>query len=395
MAVSDHQKQWNSMVSGLPQEAYGSGLQLPLAGAGTGDPLFDSNYQEARDNAEFYRNQLEMLREEVDDQNTRTSQHYEEKIGTLSERVEHLQNLLTQENFRVERLNGELEMANSQLNEAHMNEANLENMVNELKAALKRKPTYSTSEGAQTPGSTDMPLIQAHVVDTQRSAVPPSLINGESNEEVAAAPAEQSAQALLDSIKNYFLMNQEAYDAIKNTPLASGGQLDIFANRQQEQYASAPFSPEGNSTYFSQPRVQKYLTTPDQSMNSIFNSQTHVENFNVAKLSEELQERIEALQQQLEEETGYRDDLELESQEMRNRIANLTRQVRRQRDEHEEEMLEKDQAHLKKVRELTDTVEDLGKEKALLEKRCADLQNKLDDLRRTPELSDEEEGKAT
>lgn len=391
MAVSDHQKQWNAMVSGLPQEAYGSGRQLSRSGSGvgTGDPLLDSSYQQAKDNAEFYRNQLEMLREEVDDQNARTSQHYEEKIGTLSERVEHLQNLLTQENFRVERLNGELEMANSQLHEAHMKEANLENMINELKVALKRKPTFSISDYPQTPGSADMPLIKANLVENQQSAVPPILLNGESNDEVTQA--EQSAQALLDSIKNYFLMNQEAYDAIKNTPLASGGQLDIFTNRQQDHYASGGITPEGSNTFFSQPNVRKYLTTPDQSMNSIFNSQLHVENFNVSKLSEELEARIEALQQQLEEETGYREDLELESQEMRNRIANLTRQLRRQRDEHEEEMLEKDQAHLKKVRELTESVDDLGKEKAALEKRCTDLQIKLDELRQAPELSEEEE----
>ncbi|KAL7060766.1 hypothetical protein AAHC03_09246 [Spirometra sp. Aus1] len=391
MAVSDHQKQWNSMVSGLPQEAYGTGLQMPPAagGAGTGDPLLDSSYQQARDNAEFYRNQLEMLREEVDDQNTRTSQHYEEKIGTLSERVEHLQNLLTQENFRVERLNGELELANAQLNEAHENEANLENMINELKAALKRKQTVSVGDYPQTPGSNDGFLIQAKQADTQHSSLPPILLNGEAHDDVA--PAEQSAQALLDSIRNYFLMNQEAYDAIKNTPLASGGQLDIFTARQPDQFASGGLTPEGSNTFFSQPNVRRYLTTPDHSMNSIFNSQTHVENFNVSKLSEELEARIEALQQQLEEETGYRDDLELESQEMRNRIANLTRQLRRQRDEHEEEILEKDQAHLKKVRELTETVDDLGKEKAALEKRCADLQIKLDDLRQAPELSDEDE----
>lgn len=43
----------------------------------------DPDYQQAKDNAEFYRNQLELLREEVDDQNTRTSQHYEEKVRVL------------------------------------------------------------------------------------------------------------------------------------------------------------------------------------------------------------------------------------------------------------------------------------------------------------------------
>lgn len=45
------------------------------------DPMTENSYRMAKDNAEFYREQLEMLREDVEAQNARISQHYEEKAS--------------------------------------------------------------------------------------------------------------------------------------------------------------------------------------------------------------------------------------------------------------------------------------------------------------------------
>ena len=47
----------------------------------TMDPMTENSYRLAKDNAEFYREQLEMLREDVEAQNDRISQHYEEKVS--------------------------------------------------------------------------------------------------------------------------------------------------------------------------------------------------------------------------------------------------------------------------------------------------------------------------
>lgn len=45
------------------------------------DQMADNSYKMAQENAEFYREQLEMLREDVEAQNARISQHYEEKAS--------------------------------------------------------------------------------------------------------------------------------------------------------------------------------------------------------------------------------------------------------------------------------------------------------------------------
>ncbi len=76
--------------------------------------------------------------------------------------------MLTQESFRVERLNGELEAANSQLAEARETEDNLSNMVEDLKAEMARRHLPSVSE-PNTPGE---PMIVANTVDNAFAAAP-------------------------------------------------------------------------------------------------------------------------------------------------------------------------------------------------------------------------------
>ncbi|KAM3173045.1 hypothetical protein ACTXT7_013289 [Hymenolepis weldensis] len=87
MAVADHQKQWRSMVAELPTgELNGvpNGISAVIGRNNVSsemDPMTENSYRMAKDNAEFYREQLEMLREDVEAQNARISQHYEEKAS--------------------------------------------------------------------------------------------------------------------------------------------------------------------------------------------------------------------------------------------------------------------------------------------------------------------------
>uniref|UniRef100_A0A915EXN4 Uncharacterized protein n=1 Tax=Echinococcus canadensis TaxID=519352 RepID=A0A915EXN4_9CEST len=373
MAVADHQKQWRSMVAELPlNELNGmsSGISAVIgqSNADTAmDAMTEKSYKLAKENAEFYREQLELLREDVEAQNSRISQHYEEKIGVLSERVEQLQNMLTQESFRVERLNGELDAANSQLVEARETEDNLTGMVDRLKAELDRRRLASTSE----PGTPGEPVIVANTVSNAYAAAPlPSsveLINDKQGERM-------NALKKLAGIRSFLTENPEIYETLKDTPLGQGGEYDIFS--PNDRLESSSLGMDG---------------TLDHSMNSIYHSQSHIENYHLGR-TQEMESRYHALQQKLDDEIGYREDLELEAQEMRNRISNLQRQVRRQRDEHEEELVEREQAHTRRVRELDDVVEELTREKQGLEKRCLDLQNKVEELRQKPDLSDSENG---
>ncbi|EUB58469.1 hypothetical protein EGR_06650 [Echinococcus granulosus] len=373
MAVADHQKQWRSMVAELPSNelnGMSSGISAVIgqSNADTAmDAMTEKSYKLAKENAEFYREQLELLREDVEAQNSRISQHYEEKIGVLSERVEQLQNMLTQESFRVERLNGELDAANSQLVEARETEDNLTGMVDRLKAELDRRRLASTSE----PGTPGEPIIVANTVSNAYAAAPlPSsveLINDKQGERM-------NALKKLAGIRSFLTENPEIYETLKDTPLGQGGEYDILSPNDRP--GSSSLGLDG---------------TLDHSMNSIYHSQSHIENYHLGR-TQEMESRYHALQQKLDDEIGYREDLELEAQEMRNRISNLQRQVRRQRDEHEEELVEREQAHTRRVRELDDVVEELTREKQGLEKRCLDLQNKVEELRQKPDLSDSENG---
>ncbi|VDN96667.1 unnamed protein product [Rodentolepis nana] len=369
MAVADHQKQWRLMVAQLPTgEVSGvpGGISAVIGEnnvSSTIDPLTANSYKVAKENAEFYREQLEMLRE---DASPICAYKSFIQIGVLSERVEQLQNMLTQESFRVERISGELETANGQLAEARDAEDELTNMVENLKGELNRYRLASATSEANTPGE---PMIVAQNIDNTFASAPlPPTYELINDKQVA----NNSALRRLNGIRTYLTENPEVYETLKDTPLGQGGEYDILS--ATDRMGSTSMGLDG---------------TLGHSMNSVFHSQSHVENYHLGR-SQELEARYEALQQKLEDEVGYREDLELEAQEMRNKISNLQRQVRRQRDEHEEEMVERDQAHSRRVRELDDMVDELTKEKLGLEKRCLELQNKFEELRQTPDQSDSE-----
>lgn len=80
--------------------------------------------------------------------------------------MEQLQNMLTQESFRVDRLNGELETANGQLAEARDTEDDLTNMVENLRAELNR---YRMASEPNTPGE---PMIISNTTENAYAAAP-------------------------------------------------------------------------------------------------------------------------------------------------------------------------------------------------------------------------------
>ncbi|VDM33749.1 unnamed protein product [Hydatigera taeniaeformis] len=374
MAVADHQKQWRSMVEKLPSSelnGVASGISAIIGqnnANGAMDAMTENSYKLAKENAEFYREQLELLREDVEAQNARISQHYEEKIGVLSERVEQLQNMLTQESFRVERLNGELDAANGQLVEARETEDNLTSMVDRLKNELDRRRLVSASE----PGTPGEPTIVANTTQNAYAAPPlPTSIEMLNDQRQGE---QMSALRKLAGIRSFLSENPEIYETLKDTPLGQGGEYDILS--PNDRVESGSLGVDGGLGH---------------SMNSIFHSQSHIENYHLGR-TQEMDNRYDTLQQKLDEEIGYREDLELEAQEMRNKISNLQRQVRRQRDEHEEELVEREQAHTRRIRELDDMIDELTREKQDLEKRCLELQNKVEELRQSPDLSDSENG---
>ena len=76
--------------------------------------------------------------------------------------------MLTQESFRAERLNGELEAANGQLVDARETEDNLTSIINNLKAEVDRYQRMTASE-ATTPGE---PMIVQNTVENAYAAAP-------------------------------------------------------------------------------------------------------------------------------------------------------------------------------------------------------------------------------
>ncbi|KAF6770254.1 hypothetical protein AHF37_11410 [Paragonimus kellicotti] len=114
-------------------------LQRPTtfpSAEGSSSYMPPSPLTQLRQDADFYRNQVEMLKEEADEQQHRSSEHFQGQVSVLSDRVEHLQHLLAMESSKVQRLSSELEEMNNTIAEAKTYERNLEHMVSQLSKQL-------------------------------------------------------------------------------------------------------------------------------------------------------------------------------------------------------------------------------------------------------------------
>lgn len=76
--------------------------------------------------------------------------------------------MLTQESFRAERLNGELEAANGQLVDARETEDNLTSIINSLKAEVD----YYRRVAASEPGTPGEPMIVQNTSENAFAAAP-------------------------------------------------------------------------------------------------------------------------------------------------------------------------------------------------------------------------------
>ncbi|VDP78379.1 unnamed protein product [Echinostoma caproni] len=170
-ALTKNQEFWQEMAA-TNKALQASTRQKPAYIDADGSPFMGkaapSPMTQLRQDADFYRNQVEMLKEEADEQQHRSSEHFQGQVSVLSDRVEHLQSLLALESSKVERLSIELEEMNSTVAEAKAYERNLEHMVSQLSKQLEQRTKAQEQPTSEKP----KPITPGAVVESDIEVVP-------------------------------------------------------------------------------------------------------------------------------------------------------------------------------------------------------------------------------
>ncbi|KAL3320984.1 hypothetical protein Ciccas_000344 [Cichlidogyrus casuarinus] len=304
----------------------------------------------ARDDVEFYRNQVELLREEADEFQTFANLHYEEKIIILSDRVESLQNQLAHLTHKNERLTRELEESTQTAADAKMCERSLQIVVDQLSKQLTEYRESPRQLGSE---------------------------NGDSFESVHKEKLARLENCLnyVERVREYVAMNMKS---MQNTIFAPGAEFDIFS----ENLGSTTPTPElqiaesSPVKFFARSDSNHPLLSP-----SVFEA-------SVKKTLDELQNKNKDLQSKLDTEVEDREALDLETMELRNKNASLQRQLKRSREELDEEVANLENTYQRRVRELQEQLDDECKLRELSEQLAKSLEEKIAHLRRACDLNE-------
>ncbi|CAL8079706.1 unnamed protein product [Calicophoron daubneyi] len=324
-----------------------------------------------RQDADFYRNQVELLKEEADEEQHRSSEHFQGQVNVLGDRVEQLQNLLSLESAKVERLSSELEDMNATVAESKNYERNLELMVSQLSKQLEQRnkeKEQAADEAAKAP-----------------AVATPS----EKQEE-----AERQLRAYKDQIRKlraYLSSNPKALSVLSNSPFQPGGQYDLFNEPHLGPALNEPLTvitPMGESRFFAQApspnrddrMMAGELTPRSASEHEVVELRRHLA---------ECEKQLAAAEDQLKMEVEDREALENENVELHNRVCALDRQVRRTQDEYDEAMTRRDLANQRKVRELQDQLEDEIRKSLKFQQQNKELEMQLTELKKVEEPEDE------
>ncbi|THD21820.1 Myosin-2 [Fasciola hepatica] len=372
-ALAKNQEFWQEMAA-TNKALQASTIQKPTYVEGDGSPLLGkaapSPMTQLRQDADFYRNQVEMLKEEADEQQHRSSEHFQGQVSVLSDRVEHLQSLLALESSKVERLSNELEEMNNTIVEAKSYERNLEHMVSQLSKQLeqrtkaKEQPISEKSSSATPEVTTETDLEPGEQCDLEKQL--------------------NSYRELVGHLRAHLSANPKAMTLLANTPFQPGGQLDLFNEPP----------PTGQNftlvTPISGPKFFANASQVDQMERSISGDMTPGVT-NLKKL-DDLKRQISATEKELHEtneqmkrEIEDRETLESENMQLHNRIAAMDRQLRRTQDEFDEAMTRRDLAHQRKLKELSDQLEEEIRKTSRLTTQNRDLEMQLTELRNVAE----------
>ncbi|VDP78378.1 unnamed protein product [Echinostoma caproni] len=193
-----------------------------------------------------------------------------------------------------------------------------------------------------------------------------------------------SYRELIGHLRAHLSANPKAMTLLANTPFQPGGQLDLF---------DEPPPPGQNFTLVTPIQNQKFFASPspvDHIDRSIPGDVTP--GGASLKQIDELKRQVNAAEkklmetdEQMKREIEDRETLESENMQLHNRIAALDRQLRRTQDEFDEAMTRRDLAHQRKLKELSDQLEEEIRKTSRLSTQNRDLEMQLTELRNVAE----------
>ncbi|CAH8446658.1 unnamed protein product [Schistosoma turkestanicum] len=323
-----------------------------------------STMTKLKHDAEFYRDQVELLREEADEQQLRSAEHYRNQVRALSERVEQLQHILALESSKVERLSSELEEKNSTEAEGKAYVRNLELMVNQLSKQLE-----------------------------QRSKLLANAVENDENDDNQHDEKDAKTQALINELQNELATHRELVVKLKDylsshSDLSS--QLDSSTQGALEMLNSPTLIGKTNmnaqqaQNFFGSSRAQSREEVNDLTPRSNTSHQLAEMKKQLVLMHKQLIESEDTVKQ----ETENREELEAENFNLYDKISILDRQLRHIQDEYDE-LVKKEMMNQRALKDVQELLDDESRKCTKLEQQNKELEQQLTELREYNEPEDD------
>ncbi|CAH8562489.1 unnamed protein product [Dicrocoelium dendriticum] len=371
-SLAKNQDFWQEMAAGN-KALQSSALARPDCSTNTRSSpmLVPSPLTQLKRDADFYRNQVEMLKEEADEQQHRSSEHFQGQVSVLSDRVEQLQHLLSLEHDKVSRLSSELEGMNKTILEAKSHERSLEQTVSQLSRQLEQRDRAQAHEIKDVLRTADSPLtISDRNVDSE--------IQRDLERKLA------SYRRMIGELRAHLAKSPKAMHALANTPFQPGGEMDLFREPISVESGYTSVEPKLDQKFFAYPvqsEHESYASGGSTTPRSAFVQENAELKRQLAASENLLAETMEKMKNELED----REALESENKELNDRIAALNRQIRHKEEEYDEMINRKDVVCQRKLKELADQLEEETRAKSRLIQQTKELEKELTELRNVAE----------
>ncbi|TNN11825.1 nonmuscle myosin II heavy chain, partial [Schistosoma japonicum] len=314
--------------------------------------------------AEFYRDQVELLREEADEQQLRSAEHYRNQVRVLSERVEQLQHVLALESSKVERLSSELEEKQSIEAEGKAYVRNLELMVNQLSKQLE-----------------------------QRSKLLTTGVGNDDSEENQNDDKDVKTQELITELQNELATHRDLVVKLKEY-LSSHSEMSSQLDSNTQSALDLLNSPILlNKTNLNQQHAQHFFGPSRTQSREEVNDLTPRSNTShqLAEMKRQLvfmQKQLIESEDTVKQEAENREELEAENYNLYDKISILDRQLRHIQDEYDE-LVKKEMINQRTLKDVQELLDDESRKCTKLEQQNKELEQQLAELREYNEPEDD------
>ncbi|CAH8456735.1 unnamed protein product [Schistosoma bovis] len=364
-ALSKNQEFWqtlaadNKALNALAPQKPSNLLEVEPSPLNPGSPM-----TKLKNDAEFYRDQVELLREEADEQQLRSAEHYKNQVRVLGERVEQLQHILALESSKVERLSSELEEKNSTEAEGKAYVRNLELMVNQLSKQLEQRSKLLAN------GVVNDENEQSQ--NDEKDVKTKELITELQNELATHRDLVVKLREYLSShsdVSSQLDSNTQCALDLLNSPILIG---KTNLNQQQAQH------------FFGSSRTQSREEVNDLTPRSNTSHQLAEMKKQLVLMHKQLIESEDTVKQEAEN----REELEAENFSLYDKISILDRQLRHIQDEYDE-LVKKEMINQRTLKDVQELLDDESRKRTKLEQQNKELEQQLAELREYNEPEDD------